>query len=101
MQRSDARFGAWWQDRQVRHHIPRDPARDMKGHGGTPAPAAGQQLPGAGDGTPAPLLAIGIAVTEIAVRGRRQHGAAARRAGYLEGISAAARAVATGVPRRR
>ena len=29
------------------------------------------------------LLAIGAAVTEIAVRGRRQHAAAARRAGYL------------------
>jgi K+-sensing histidine kinase KdpD len=42
------------------------------------------------------LLAVGIAVTEIAVWGRRQHGAAARRAGYLDGISAAARAVATG-----
>jgi K+-sensing histidine kinase KdpD len=42
------------------------------------------------------LLAIGAAVTEIAVRGRRQHAAAARRAGYLEGINAAARAVATG-----
>jgi len=42
------------------------------------------------------ILAVGIAVTEIAVRGRRQHAAAARRAGYLDGISAAARAVATG-----
>jgi len=42
------------------------------------------------------LLAIGVAVTDIAVRGRRQHAAAARRAGYLEGINAAARAVATG-----
>jgi hypothetical protein len=42
------------------------------------------------------LLAIGVAVTEIAVRGRRQHAAAARRAGYLDGINAAARAVATG-----
>lgn len=42
------------------------------------------------------LLAIGAAVTEIAVRGRRQHAAAARRAGYLDGINAAARAVATG-----
>jgi hypothetical protein len=41
-------------------------------------------------------VAVGIAVTEIAVRGRRQHAAAARRAGYLDGISAAARAVATG-----
>jgi K+-sensing histidine kinase KdpD len=42
------------------------------------------------------ILAVGIAVTEIAVRGRRQHAAAARRAGYLDGINAAARAVATG-----
>jgi hypothetical protein len=42
------------------------------------------------------LLAVGAAVTEIAVRGRRQHAAAARRAGYLKGINAAARAVATG-----
>jgi hypothetical protein len=42
------------------------------------------------------LLAIGVAVTEIAVRGRRQYQAAARRAGYLDGISIAARAVATG-----
>jgi K+-sensing histidine kinase KdpD len=42
------------------------------------------------------LLAVGVAVTEIAVRGRRQRGDAARRAGYLDGISTAARAVATG-----
>jgi K+-sensing histidine kinase KdpD len=42
------------------------------------------------------LLAIGIAVTEIAVRGRRHHQAAARRAGYLDGINSAARTVATG-----
>ena len=42
------------------------------------------------------LLVIGVAVTEIAVWGRRQHVAASRRAGYLDGISAAARAVATG-----
>jgi hypothetical protein len=46
--------------------------------------------------TTALILAVGIAVTEIAVRGRRQHAAAARRAGYLDGINAAARAVATG-----
>jgi K+-sensing histidine kinase KdpD len=45
--------------------------------------------------TTALILAVGIAVTEIAVRGRRQH-AAARRAGYLDGIGAAARAVAGG-----
>jgi hypothetical protein len=40
-------------------------------------------------------------VTEIAVRGRRQQSAAARRAGYLDGISAAARAVATGAEPRQ
>jgi hypothetical protein len=42
------------------------------------------------------LLLIGIAVTEIAVFGRREHAAASRRAGYLEGINDAARAVAAG-----
>jgi K+-sensing histidine kinase KdpD len=42
------------------------------------------------------LLVIGVAVTEIAVWGRRQHTAASRRAGYLEGINAAAHAAATG-----
>jgi K+-sensing histidine kinase KdpD len=42
------------------------------------------------------LLAIGVAVTEIAVWGRRQHLASSKRAGYLEGIRAAAQAVATG-----
>lgn len=42
------------------------------------------------------LLVIGVAVTEIAVWGRRQHVAASRRAGYLDGINAAAEAVATG-----
>jgi hypothetical protein len=42
------------------------------------------------------LLAIGVAVTEIAVWGRRQHAAASRRAGYLDGLDTAARAVATG-----
>jgi K+-sensing histidine kinase KdpD len=42
------------------------------------------------------LLVIGVAVTEIAVWGRRQHVAASRRAGYLEGINAAAQAVAAG-----
>jgi hypothetical protein len=42
------------------------------------------------------LLLIGIAVTEIAVFGRREHTAASRRAGYLEGINDAARAVAAG-----
>jgi K+-sensing histidine kinase KdpD len=42
------------------------------------------------------LLVIGVAVTEIAVWGRRQHGVASRRAGYLDGISSAAQAVAAG-----
>ena len=42
------------------------------------------------------LLVIGIAVTELAVWGRRQHMAASRRAGYLDGINAAAQSVATG-----
>jgi K+-sensing histidine kinase KdpD len=42
------------------------------------------------------LLVIGIAVTEIAVWGRRQHVAASRRAGYLDGINSAAQAVAAG-----
>jgi K+-sensing histidine kinase KdpD len=42
------------------------------------------------------LLVIGVGVTEIAVWGRRQHAAASRRAGYLDGISSAAHAVATG-----
>ena len=42
------------------------------------------------------LVVIGAAVTEIAVWGRREHSAASRRAGYLDGINAAARAVATG-----
>jgi K+-sensing histidine kinase KdpD len=42
------------------------------------------------------LLVIGVAVTEIAVWGRRQHSAASRRAGYLDGINHAARAVSAG-----
>ena len=42
------------------------------------------------------LLIIGVAVTEIAVWGRRQHEAASRRAGYLDGINAAAQAAAAG-----
>ncbi|HSZ40240.1 MAG TPA: DUF4118 domain-containing protein [Trebonia sp.] len=45
------------------------------------------------------LLAVGVAVTEIAVWGRRQYGAAGRRAGYLAGLSAAAASVATGESR--
>jgi K+-sensing histidine kinase KdpD len=42
------------------------------------------------------LLVIGVAVTELAVWGRRQHAAASRRAGYLDGINSAAHAVAAG-----
>jgi K+-sensing histidine kinase KdpD len=42
------------------------------------------------------LLVIGIAVTELAVWGRRQQSAASKRAGYLDGINAAAQSVATG-----
>lgn len=38
------------------------------------------------------LLAIGIAVTEIAVWGHRQHAAASRRSGYLAGLNDAASA---------
>lgn len=38
------------------------------------------------------ILVIGVAVTELAVWGRRQHLAATRRAGYLQGINAAAAA---------
>jgi K+-sensing histidine kinase KdpD len=43
------------------------------------------------------LLVSGVAVTEIAVWGRRQHAAASKRAGYLDGINSAAHAVAAGV----
>ena len=42
------------------------------------------------------ILVIGIAVTEIAVWGRRQQSAAVRRAGYLAGINDAAAAVSAG-----
>jgi K+-sensing histidine kinase KdpD len=42
------------------------------------------------------LLIIGVAVTELAVWGRRQHTMASRRAGYLDGINAAAQSVASG-----
>ena len=42
------------------------------------------------------LLVIGVAVTEIAVWGRRHYAIANRRAGYLDGINNAARAVAAG-----
>jgi uncharacterized protein DUF4118 len=42
------------------------------------------------------LLLVGIAVTEIAVWGRRQQLVASRRSGYLDGINDAARAVAEG-----
>jgi len=40
------------------------------------------------------ILVIGIAVTGLAVWGRREHLSAARRAGYLSGINTAAEAVA-------
>jgi K+-sensing histidine kinase KdpD len=43
-------------------------------------------------GTTVLLLLIGIAVTEIAVWGRREHAAASRRSGYLAGLHAAATA---------
>jgi K+-sensing histidine kinase KdpD len=42
------------------------------------------------------ILVIGVAVTEIAVWGRRQQLAATRRAGYLAGINLAAGSVAAG-----
>jgi Domain of unknown function (DUF4118) len=42
------------------------------------------------------LLLVGIAVTEIAVWGRRQQAAASREAGFRDGLLAAAEAVATG-----
>ena len=42
------------------------------------------------------LLLVGIAVTELAVWGRRQQALASREAGYLAGIHAAAESVATG-----
>ena len=42
------------------------------------------------------LLAIGVAITEIAVWGRREHATASRRASYLAGLGAAAQAVAAG-----
>src|SRR5262249_33297523 len=44
------------------------------------------------------LLIIGIAVTELAVWGRRQQSAASRRAGHLRGINAAAQSVAARGP---
>jgi hypothetical protein len=40
------------------------------------------------------LILVVVAVTEIAVWGRRQHAAASCRAGYPDGIHAAAQAVA-------
>jgi K+-sensing histidine kinase KdpD len=42
------------------------------------------------------LLVIGLAVTELAVWGRRQRAAASRRAGYIDGINSAAQTVAEG-----
>jgi K+-sensing histidine kinase KdpD len=46
--------------------------------------------------TAALLLAVGVGVTQLAVWGRRQHALADRDAAYLDGIRAAAEAVATG-----
>lgn len=42
------------------------------------------------------LVLIGVSVTEIALWGRRQQEQASRRSGYLDGVLAAASAVATG-----
>ena len=42
------------------------------------------------------LVLIGVAVTEIALWGRREHGRAARRSGYLEGVLGTARMVSEG-----
>jgi len=42
------------------------------------------------------LVTVGVAVTEVAVWGRRQHAAAERQAGYLAGIGAAATVSAVG-----
>jgi hypothetical protein len=42
------------------------------------------------------LLLVGVAVTELAVWGRREHAEASRQAGYFAGIQDAADAVATG-----
>jgi hypothetical protein len=53
-------------------------------------------LAGPAPSRPVLLLLIGVAVTELAVWGRRQHVAAGRRAGYLRGIYATAEAVAAG-----
>jgi hypothetical protein len=46
--------------------------------------------------TAALLLLVGVAVTEIALWGRRQQGRAGRRHGYLEGVVSAARMAAEG-----
>ncbi|HEY3556512.1 MAG TPA: DUF4118 domain-containing protein [Kribbella sp.] len=42
------------------------------------------------------LLVIGVAVTQIAIWGRRQQANASRRRGYLDGVITTSRAVATG-----
>ncbi|HEY3508403.1 MULTISPECIES: DUF4118 domain-containing protein [Kribbella] len=42
------------------------------------------------------LLVIGVAVTQIAIWGRRQQAKASRRRGYLDGVITTSRAVATG-----
>jgi K+-sensing histidine kinase KdpD len=46
--------------------------------------------------TAALLLAVGVGVTQLAMWGRRQHARADRDAAYLDGIRAAAEAVASG-----
>ena len=46
--------------------------------------------------TTALLVMIGVAVTEIALWGRREHGRAARRSGYLEGVLGTSRMVSEG-----
>ncbi len=42
------------------------------------------------------LVVVGLAVTEVALWGRRQQGSASRRQGYLDGVVAAARLAASG-----
>src|SRR5450756_94318 len=60
------------------------------------ATSGSTSLAGPTPSRPVLLLLIGVAVTELAVWGRRQHVAAGRRAGYLGGIYATAEAVAAG-----
>jgi len=78
----------------------------LGGEPGVPAPVRRRRAPASyerfditrrADAEPTVLLLlIGVAVTELAVWGRRQHVAAGRRAGYLGGIYATAEAVAAG-----